>query len=237
MRRTYELDPIPLIIISIRQAFQRMYLLVRVSIWRLIFSLPIVTAPAATAAFYHTIREGLLDPHETHLNLRQSFPQAFKQHFWRSTGLYALNFAALIFVVQSIFFWLNQGNDLLVYITVISAYFLLMWWLCQPLLAPMLVENPDDSVWLLVKKIVRVVITNPLYAIVLAMIRSTLTLLTIALLGPVWLVLAPLAALITVQGLWAILGKEIPELAEQKEEDEEGGTAVFNFDLDKFKNK
>lgn len=231
----YQLDPIPLVIISIRQAFQRMYFLVRSSIWRLVFSLLIVTGPTATAAFYHTIREGLRDPHETHLNLGQSFPKAFKQYFWQSTGLYFLNLASLGLIVQSILFWVTQENKYLVYITVIPVYFLLMWWICQPFLVPMLVEYPEASVWLIIKKVLRIVIGNPIYSIVLAMVRTSLALLTIALLGPVWLVLAPLTALITVQGLWVLLGKEIPELAEQLEDAE--NVELLNFDLDKFSNK
>jgi hypothetical protein len=74
---SYELVPVALGLLCLRQMFRRLYFWVRLSVWRLFFGVFIITWLAAIAGFYHAVAEGLRDPDEVSINLRASFVTVF----------------------------------------------------------------------------------------------------------------------------------------------------------------
>lgn len=231
--KNYELDPIGVVTLSFHQVFRRLYFWVRLSIWRLVFSLFIITWPAATAGYYHAIGEGLRDPFEVEIDLRESFLRGFFKHLTRSTVLVLLDVAILAIIIFGILFWALREEFALKLLAGIALPFLIYWWLCQPFVFPVLVDLPEASIFQVVHQVVLTVFRHSVYAFLVAYVLSAATLIGLIFIGPLTLITMPIIALIATQSYWALSGIEIPELIDpveyanrqtKEEQKEEGQT-------------
>lgn len=207
-----KLDAVGLVILSIQQLYRRLFFWIRVNLWMMLASLLVVTAPAAQAALYHTIRSGLLDPGESRVNIRQAFLEGFKYFFAPALLLALANLAALGIILVALFFWLGFPDPLLRWMSVIAFYFLAMWWLTQPFLFPTLVEHPRSSLGQVIRQAVRLAFFQPFFAFFFAFLNTLVNLVGLVLLGPVLLVIPAFTALLSIQAAWNITGVENPAL-------------------------
>lgn len=209
--------PEDILLLSVKQSYGRLAFWLRVNVWALVFSVPLVTWPAAQAGLYHAVREGLRDPFEAQVNPRQAFWQGFARHFKQGTALAVLNLLALIVIVLAILFWITRESLGLKFVAAIAISMWIFWWLCQAFLWPMLVEHPAASIWQVWRETIRLVLAKPVFALVVACAHTALTMMGLLLLGPSLLIVPSLIALISIQGLWAMTGVEIPDLADPVE--------------------
>lgn len=203
---------IDLLILSIKQAFNRIAFWIRPNLWYILLCIPIITIPAAQAALYHTVKEGLLDPSEIRIKPRQEFREAFFKLFGRSFVLSIINIFALGLIIWTFSFWMGFNVRILNYVSIFVIYFGVMWWLCQPFIFPVLIDNPDLPLQKVVKIVVRLAFTQPFYALVITFIRTVFSITGLVLLGPILLVIPVFNALLSIQGYWTMAGKEIPDL-------------------------
>ncbi|MCJ7531518.1 MAG: hypothetical protein MUO64_10880 [Anaerolineales bacterium] len=206
-----------IITLSVKQSFQRMAFWILPNLWAVLLSIPIVTWPAAKAALYKTVVDGLRDPSGIRIKPRQVFRQAFFQHLSKSILLTFFNLLVLVTILITIYFWIGQGQRLLNYVAIIALYFFMMWWMCQPFLFPVLVENPSLSLPQLIRQVIILVSRQPLNAFLVTLTTTLITLLGLVLLGPILLLIPSLAALISIQAYWAMVGEEIPDFIDPVE--------------------
>jgi len=206
-----------IITLSVKQVFQRMAFWILPNLWAVLLSIPIVTWPGAKAALYKTVADGLRDPSGIRIKPRQVFRQAFFQHLSKSILLSLINLFVLVTILISIYFWIGQGQRLINYVAIIALFFFMMWWLCQPFLFPVMVENPSLSLPQLIRQVIILVSRQPLYAFLVTLTTTLITLLGLVLLGPVLLLVPSLAALISIQAYWAMVGEEIPDFIDPVE--------------------
>lgn len=191
-----------------------MVFLARLTIWRFFFSLPIITWPAAKAAFYQGIAEGLRDPFDQEVNLREAFIRGFFDHLVRSMVIALINGLILVVIILSIVFWTFQEQFVLNLLAGIALPFLIYWWMCQPFIYPLLIEHPEMPVVQFAREIIRLVARHLTFSFVTAFSLTWLFLLSLPLLGPLSLITIPFLALITTQALWVVMGKTIPDLVD-----------------------
>jgi uncharacterized membrane protein YesL len=201
-----------LISLCFKQLFNRLAVWLKLNLWFILLCIPILTIPAAKAALYHTVKEELRDPFETHLNPREEFRKAFFALLGRSFMLSLVNLLVLAIIIAAFIFWMGIEPRILKVVTILVIYFAVMWWVCQPFLFPVLVENPEIPLQEVIKKVIRLAFSQPFYALFVTFITTLLSLLGIILLGPVLLVIPTLNALITTQAYWSLTGAEIPDL-------------------------
>lgn len=214
-RRKFDL--VDLVLLCVRQLFQRIYFWIRPNFWSALLTIPLITAPAAQAALYYTICAGLRDPGESQVNLRSTFKTGFFLFFGRSLALSLLNLAALALILFSIYFWLGFQGSFLQWVTVIALYFLVMWWLVQPFLYPLLVDNPSLSLKKVIRQAVLIALARPFHALFIAALNTLLTVIGLALLGPVLFLIPALVGLISIQATWQLTGVEIPDRVDRAE--------------------
>jgi len=195
-----------------RQLFNRLAVWLRLNLWFILLIVPILTIPAAKAALYHTVKEELRDPFEIRIKSREEFRKVFFALFGRSFILSLINFIVLAFIVAAFYFWMGIEPRILKYISILVMYFAVMWWLCQPLIFPVLVENPELPLQQVFIRVIKLAITQPLYALNITFMVTLLNIIGIILLGPILLVIPTLNALISIQAYWAMTGAEIPDL-------------------------
>ncbi len=200
-----------------RQLFQRIYFWIRPNFWSALLSIPLVTAPAAQAALYYTICAGLRDPGESQVEVRKTFKAGFFRFFGRSLALSLLNLAVLAVILFAIYFWLGFQGSPLQWVTIIALYFLVMWWLTQPFLYPLLVECPQFSVVQVIRQAVLIALARPFHALFITMLNTLLTVVGLALLGPVLFLIPALVGLISIQATWHLTGIEIPDRVDRAE--------------------
>ena len=119
---------------------------------------------------------------------------------------------AEIFIIAAFYFWIGIEPVILRYLTILVIYFAVMWWICQPFLYPILVENPELPLQEICKRVIRLAISQPFYAFTITFLVTILNIIGIILLGPVLLVIPTLTAIVSTQAYWAMTGKEIPDL-------------------------
>ncbi len=200
--------------ISLKTSFRRIVFFLRVCVWWLTFSLLIVTIPAALAGLYYAVREGLRDPFEMTVKPRDAFLRGVGLHARRSYILALINLAILVVIVFGFVFWFLQEEPLLRYVAVIAISFFLFWWLCQPFLLPVLVEQPELSPWGVARRAMQLVVLSPFYAFAIALANTVIMIFGVLLLGPSLLYVPSLLALISIQALWGMTCAEIPELSD-----------------------
>lgn len=181
------------------------------------FSLTLIGAPAASAAFYHVVREGLLDPFEMRTDLRVAFRAGFCRHFRRALVLAVANLLVLGVILFGILFRLTFDGARLDWVAGIAAAFLVVWWLCQPFLFPLLVEYPEARLIEIARFAIRLVLGHFPYAFLVSFFGTVINLFGFLLLGPALLVTGPLVALAGIQSLWVVIGVQLPDLQDPVE--------------------
>jgi uncharacterized membrane protein YesL len=215
--RRYTLDPVGVFLLSLRQLYRRLPVWIQINFLGLLFSLPVVTFPAAQAGLYYAIREGLLERLDGRNTPRTVFFQGFRRYFIRSMVTLAIDLVVGAIIIYSFFFWASSETPFLNYVAAISLYFGIFWLVCQPFLFPVFVEYPELPPVAVLKQTMLLVVSRPLYTLLTAMLVAILNFFGLVLLGPVLLVLGALVALITIQALWLMQDQELPDLREDND--------------------
>ena len=164
--RPKDLDPIPkranksqseangwdVVFLSFRLLFARLDFWIRLNFWSVLFSLPIITLPGAKAALYESVAAGLRDPGGSDVIPLKNMQAGFKKFFWKSLILAFLNDAIFLLTIISAYFWLVENDGLLRFVSIASFYFLILWWISSGYSYPILVENPEKTIFWIVKK-------------------------------------------------------------------------------------
>ena len=212
MKRNYELDPMGVITLSFRQTLKRVLFWGRLTVWRIVFSIPIVTGPAAKAAFFQALSEGLRDPFDQDVNPREAFVRGFFDQMVRGTAVAAVNLLSLAVILFGVVFWAAQEQFWLNLLAGLALPFLILWWICQPYIYPVLVEHPQLPVLQVFRKVIRLVAAHPGYSFVTAFSLTWLFLLSFPLVGPLSLLTIPFLGLTGIQAYWIAAGITVPDL-------------------------
>ena len=210
-------DASVILIVSLKHVFQRMDYWIPPNLWSVMLSLGVVTWPAAKAALYKAVREGLMDPAEIRTNPRLIVRQTFFEQFGRSFVLVFANLFILAFILVALVFWLARDELLLNMLAVLPMFCLAVWWLGQPYLFPIMVEYPVLPIFQVMKKTIWLVFSQPLYALVITGINTMLTLVGVIFLGPALLIIPTLVSVISFHAYWDMTGREIPALIDPEE--------------------
>lgn len=193
--------------LSTRRIVERLAVWVRVGVWWLVFSLPLITLPAATAALTYTVWVALRDPFDERTNIRQTFRIGFYRYGMKAFWIALLNGVALTVIGFGISFWLTQPNPTFYPVAGVAAAFLIPYALIQPLWFPALIQQSTPSIkgaWATVRGWLG---RAPLYVAGIALLTYSLTLAGVLLLGPLLLVIMPFLALIILQSVLDIDGQ------------------------------
>ena len=197
--------------LSGKQLFKRLPFWVRTNFWFVLLSIPIITSPGAKAALYVTINAGLRDPGESRVKIEKVFKQAFFQYFKQGLVVSLINFALLVLILFSLYFWVSQDQLALNLVSVIAIYFLVLWFLVQPFLYPVMVDHQNLPVFQVFKQSFLLAVKNPLVAFTFSLTNTFLTLIGIVLLGPVILVVPVFIGMISTQCYWILTDQTIPD--------------------------
>ena len=197
--------------LSCRQLFHRMSFWIRPNFWFVLLSIPLVTLPAGSAALYAAVAAGLRDPEESRTELAGLFKGAFFKQFRRSLVLGITNLLTFALILFSIYFWVSRPERTLNYVSIISFYFLAMWFLCQPYLLPILVEKPALTIPRIIQQALVLVIRHPLFSFSIAITNLAFAIIGTALLGPILLLIPALIGLNSMQAYWFLTGQPIPD--------------------------
>jgi hypothetical protein len=206
------MDAFDVISFSLRKTYRQIDYLLRLSVWGCLLSLPIVSLPAAQLSFYEAVREMLVDTSKQLAPPRQAIFQGMRRNFVRSYKIFLIDILACAIIMEGITFWIQQDGLLGEFFAGMSILCLLVWWICQPLILPLLVEFPEDPSLVICKKTVMFSTRNPVFMLSIVLSLTLVDLLGIILLGPALLVFQPFIAITAIRALWTISGIEIPEL-------------------------
>ncbi len=184
--------------LSLRLLFHRIGVLLAGNVLWILVSLPLITLPAATGALFYLVHrvvleERDLDPHPTRVS---DFWAGFRMCGWRATWLGLLDFAALIVLVISLWFYLGNSVEVLRYLAGPTLIIFIVWLAMQLYLFPLLIVYPEESIGAIIRRAFFLVLGNPLDSLMLVIWLLLLTAISIALAGPALLLLFSTLALI-----------------------------------------
>ena len=196
--------------LSFKLFLQQIQFWIRPNIWMLLLSIPVISAPGANAALYHTVAAGLRDPALVHIKARHEMKVGFLAYFWRSLGLALFKWLTLIIILVSLWFWITQGTWVLRSVGIINFYVLVLWWLSIGYLNPILIEQSNLSLYQIVKEAIGLAVRKPFESLLFAVVSTLLNLLGFILLGPILLIVPVMRSIIHLQGYWYLSGQVIP---------------------------
>ena len=202
------------VVLSFKLLIQRIQHWIQVNFWDVLFSAGLVTAPAAKAGMHHAVAAMLRDPGGSEVTALPPMKVGFKQYFWKSLFLSVIKWITFALIVVSIYFWVSQDSWGLRFVSVVSIYGLVLWWLSVGYLHPIMVENPTYKVSLILKEAVFLAFKKPFQSLLFAVVSSLLLIFGVALLGPVMLLIPVLRSILMMQGYWFVTGNEIPGFME-----------------------
>jgi uncharacterized membrane protein YesL len=179
-----------------------------------ILSLPLITLPAATGALFYLVHlvvleERDLDPHPARVS---DFWAGLRIYGWRATWLGLLDFAALIVLVISMWFYLWNSLEILRFLAGPTLIIFIVWLAMQLYLFPLLIVYPEEPIRAIIRRAFFLVLGYPLDSLMLVIWLLLLTALSIAMAGPALLLLFSTLALIQtmILRLIRIAREEIP---------------------------
>jgi len=205
-----EYSPWDVQILSTKLFFLYILTWFKINLWYLLFSLPIVTIPAAKASLYHSIALGLKLPQPEEIKPRSEMLKWFRQYFWLATIISIIKWLSLALILFSLFFWLSQEAWWLRAVSIVVFYVLFMWWLMNGYLLPSMIENADSGIKNIYKDAISLAFRKPFASLMFASVSTLLLVFELILFGPMVLIIPSARAIIQINGYWFLSGRLIP---------------------------
>jgi uncharacterized membrane protein YesL len=198
------------IILSFKTLYRRLQFWIQPNILSVLFSLLILSGPAAKAGLYRTVADGLRDPAGVRVRVLASMQKGIRENFLRALLLCAIKWLTFFLIAFSIFFWVRQETWLLRVVSIVGFYGLVLWWLATAYSYPILVENPSLGIWKVMRRSLTLAFRRPIDSFLFAVIRTLLLILGLILLGPIMLIIPAVRAILALHAYWFITDEEIP---------------------------
>jgi uncharacterized membrane protein YesL len=192
--------------ISIRLFYRRIGTFLIGNVFWILVSIPIVTIPAATGALFYMVHRVVSEEEDNapEWASHKDFWVGLRLHWLRSTVVGFLDLAALIVLLVTLQFYVMRPEEYLRWLAGPVLIFLLMWIGLQVFLFPLLIQFPDESLVQLAKRAVFLVLGYPLYCLTVIAVLVVLLVVSVALAGPVLVLLFSLLAVIQTVALRVI---------------------------------
>ena len=172
-------------------------------------SLLIVSIPGAKAALTAAVWKGLEnvdgmkreDVSEMRPIVKRLLFKALKISLLKNAGFFAIGF--------SIWFWVSRPEVGLRYISILAIYGLVLGWMTNFYLYPVLVEDETRSVKTVFKKAFLMGFQHPFESLLFGGIDFVLFLIEVLFFGPLMVVAPSLRRLLSVLGYWHVIGKDV----------------------------
>jgi len=188
---------------SLGALYYELFLLVGVNLAWLGLSVLVVTAPPATAGVYYLANQ-LAKGETVSFSL---FVQGMRRYFRRSWLLAIIAVVISVLLVGNILFYANFANQWVRLISVFWGYVLLFWLAMLIYLFPLLIEQSDKSLLLILRNAALLVLDNLAFTLTLGILLLLFLLLNVALAVPLFLMAMSGLALIQSKALLTVLEK------------------------------
>lgn len=201
-----------IVVLSLKLLFTRIQFWIRPNILSVLFSALLLTAPGSSGALYHTVSLGLYDPVGSSVKIWPEMKSGFFQYFGKALVLFLIKSISLIFILFGIFYWVSQSELILRFISILAFYGLVMWWLSEGYIYPIMVTEKDLGIGQIVKKAITIAFRYPFESLLFSVVSTLLLILGLVLLGPIMLIIPAARAILHLQGYWFVSKYLIPGL-------------------------
>lgn len=189
--------------LSARLLFRRMGILLVGNVLWILFSLPLVTWPAATGALFYLVyrvvqEERAADPHYARPS---DFWEGFRRYWPQSSLLALLDLVILVILVVALRFYGGGAIEGLRWVVGPVAVIALAWLGAQMYLFPLLIVAPDKSPVAVLRTALLTAIGYPAYTLTLLVLSLLLAAICFVLAGPVLLLLFAMLAMVQTMAL------------------------------------
>lgn len=189
--------------IALRLFYRRLGIFLIANVLWIITSLPLLTLPAATGALFYLAHRVVLEERQRdpHYARPGDFWVGFRRYGWRSTRFVLLQLLTLAIILMALRFYVLSPVEQLRWLSGPVAVFLIIWLGVQLYAFPLLIVFPEQRALALMRRAFLIVLAYPLYSLLFVVWLLLLTLICVALAGPVFLVLFALLATVQTMAL------------------------------------
>ncbi|MFQ6058491.1 MAG: DUF624 domain-containing protein [Anaerolineae bacterium] len=188
---------------SLRDFYDDGALLIAVNILWVGLSLPLITLPPATGGLYYVTNR---IAHGYAVQVRTFF-EGFRQYFIKSWQLALANLLVLAMTWANLVFYRRLNNLWLWLPRILLLYILLFWLAMQMYSFPLLLEQEDKRLKLVLRNAALLVLADPLFTVILAVLLLAAVALSAALTLPLILVTASFVSLVANRAVLTLLMK------------------------------
>ncbi len=181
--RSGPLRALRVVALSIRDFYEEMFLFVPLNLVWWVAAVLLLPLPPVAAGLYYISHRIV---HEQRVGA-DFFKEAARDFLWPSVRLALLDLAILSIIVVNLFFY-SQFTNWIQLITILWIYGLILWLGLQLYLFPLLFEQQEPKALTAVRNAIILVLTRPLYTLIILVLALILTAVSFVL--PVLLVLA-----------------------------------------------
>jgi len=182
--------------LSVSLFYRRIGLFLVGNVLWLVTSLPLLTLPAATGALFYLAHRVVRDERDLDETATiDDFWVGFRRFWRRSSVLWLLDVAALLVLLVSLVFYLGSAQPVLNWFAGPIVLFLLIWMAMQLYLFPLLIVYEERSLRDVLRLAFALVLSYPLQSFLLVFVMTVALVASIALAGPVLLLLFSFLAL------------------------------------------
>ena len=174
------------------------------------YSLAILTIPAAKIALTKAIWIGLENADGIKNEDTRKMREYLKQNFSKSLYVFIVKMISFGIIGFSIWFWISRPETIFHFISILSIYGLVLAWMTNFYLYPVLVEDQDRSINEALKIAFKKAFTNPFESLLFSFLDFVLWILEVILFGPLMVVLPSLRKILAIVAYWYVSEKEIP---------------------------
>ena len=175
---------------AVKDLWEELLILILMNIVTLLLLIPVITFPPALAGLWN-VANRVADGRAVHWN---DYFEGFRRYFWKAWGLALLNILVAVVVSTNIYFYAPGNAPFEISPTLglgIRALFLgmaFLWLITQIYPMALLLEQEDQRLRVSLRNAAVLVITNPGFTLVLALLLLTMAVISV-LLPVLWLVI------------------------------------------------
>ena len=188
---------------SLRDFYDDAALLIAVNILWVGLSLPLITLPPATGGLYYVTNR---IAHGYAVRVRTFF-EGFRQYFVKSWQLALANLLVLAVTWANLVFYGQLDSPWLRYLRILLLYLLAFWLAMQMYTFPLLLEQEDKRLKLVLRNAAFLVLADPVFTVILAVLLLVAVALSAALTLPLILMTSSFVSLVANRAVLALLTK------------------------------
>lgn len=189
------IDAWTVILLAGRLTYKHLAIWIRMVLWCFVFSIPILTIPLVSVSMYRLIEMVITADDTSGIQVRDELLRGAFLHPGRDLSALLVDMLAFGVILASLVFWWTRTPMTFRALTGMSLSFLVLWWVSQVLILPLVAVSPSGTLGSQCAHLGRMLLVGMRLLVPIAFVCTMAIAISILLLGPLLLFSIPFVAI------------------------------------------